>query len=90
MKDNGFPWPPPGLLGTSRQKWEFRLCEHKIGDRYKDSKFGSLYWAVDTARSMCRLAFFLADPKKDLPRITQASSGEQRRADNKERMAKET
>jgi hypothetical protein len=39
---------------------------------------------------MCRLAFFLADPKKDLPRITQASSGEQRRADNKERMAKET
>ena len=30
VKDNGFPWPPPGLLGTSRQKWEFRLCEHKI------------------------------------------------------------
>jgi hypothetical protein len=66
----------------SRHKREFRLSEHKIRDRYKDSKFESLYWALARVQNICRHVFFLADSKKDLyhalprplPRIAHASS----------------
>jgi len=59
---------------ASRQKGDFQLTEPKIQNWCNDSKFGSLYWVPANTQSMCRLAFFLADSKEDLPRITHSPS----------------
>jgi hypothetical protein len=50
----------------------FGFRQLKIQNWYMDSNCESLYYAGLTAQSMCRLTFFLADSKKDLPRITQS------------------
>ena len=53
----GWKFSATGFVGArlaSRQKGNFRLCEPKIRNWYKDSKFESLYWTLASLQNICR------------------------------------